>query len=189
MATRDPASKRRQLLEAALAEFAAHGIAGARVDRVARQAGVSAGLVYTYFESKEALFDAVFDLIVTTTVSQNPITPDDLPGYAGRLFDGYEAYPGVARLVTWYRLERAGAGPSFAAAVAGNRDKVDKIAQAQRDGRLPARCAAAELLALVLHIAAFWTAITPDFEALVGRTSRAHRRALVVDTVAALLRD
>jgi AcrR family transcriptional regulator len=189
MATRDAESKRRQLLEAALAEFAAHGIAGARVDRVAKEAGVSAGLIYKYFESKEALFDAVFDLIITTTVSENPITPDDLPGYAGRLFDGYDAYPAVARLVTWYRLERADGGPSFATAVASNQDKIAKIARAQKDGLLPSRYPAAELLALVLHIAAFWTAITPDFEALAGRTSRTHRRQVVIDTVTALLRD
>jgi AcrR family transcriptional regulator len=189
MASRDPDAKRQQLLEAGLAEFAAYGIAGARVDRVAKEAGVSAGLLYKYFESKEALFDAVFDLIVTTTVTENPITPDDLPGYAGRLFDGYDARPDVGRLVTWYRLERADGGPSFTAAVASNRDKIARIARAQADGQLSSRYPPAELLALILHTAAFWTAITPDFEALLGSTSRAHRRQVVIDTVAALVRD
>jgi hypothetical protein len=58
-----------------------------------------------------------------------------------------------------------------------------------QDGQLSSRYPAAELLALILHLAAFWTAITPDMEALLGRTSRAHRRQVVIDTVAALVRD
>ncbi|WP_410622862.1 TetR/AcrR family transcriptional regulator [Amycolatopsis sp. cmx-8-4] len=49
MAPRDPEAKRRALLEAALAEFAEHGIAGATVDRLAGRAQCSVGLVYTYF--------------------------------------------------------------------------------------------------------------------------------------------
>src|SRR5450755_2066649 len=93
------------------------------------------------------------------------------------------------------RERRAGGGPSFATATAtataaaSNKDKIARIARAQKDGLLPSRYPAAELLALVLHIAAFWTAITPDFEALAGRTSRTHRRQVVIDTVTALLRD
>ena len=48
MRTRDPETKRRLLLEAALEEFAAYGVAGARVDRLAKRAGISAGLVYSF---------------------------------------------------------------------------------------------------------------------------------------------
>jgi AcrR family transcriptional regulator len=48
-----------QILEAAFEEFAAHGYAGARLDDVATRAGISKGLVYVYFKTKEELFKAV----------------------------------------------------------------------------------------------------------------------------------
>jgi hypothetical protein len=57
--------------------------------------------------SKDDLFDAVFHELVLDTVRETPLDATDLPGYAGRLFDGFEERPEVARLATWYRLERA----------------------------------------------------------------------------------
>jgi AcrR family transcriptional regulator len=45
-----------RLFAAAMAEFAACGFAGARVDRIARSARVSKGLVYYYFHGKKKLY-------------------------------------------------------------------------------------------------------------------------------------
>ena len=45
-----------EIIEAALREFALNGYAGTRLDDVARRAGVAKGLIYRYFEDKEALF-------------------------------------------------------------------------------------------------------------------------------------
>ena len=50
------ARTRALLLDAAAREFAAHGYAGASVDRIAEAAGFSAGALYANFASKEALF-------------------------------------------------------------------------------------------------------------------------------------
>lgn len=47
-----------QIIEAALAEFAERGYAGARMAAVAQRAGIAKGLIYHYFHSKEALFKA-----------------------------------------------------------------------------------------------------------------------------------
>ena len=44
---------------AARAEFAEHGFAGARVDRVARHAGVNKQLIFYYFRSKAGLYQMV----------------------------------------------------------------------------------------------------------------------------------
>lgn len=52
----DKGERRRSILDAALAEFSAHGFAGARLDDVARRAGVAKGTLYLYFSDKEALF-------------------------------------------------------------------------------------------------------------------------------------
>src|SRR3954469_18224675 len=97
MRSRDPEKKRRLLLEAALTEFAAYGVAGARVDRLAKRAGISAGLVYSFYENKDGLFEAVFDLIVEHTVTTGPLDADDLGPYADRLYDAGLAHPEVLR--------------------------------------------------------------------------------------------
>lgn len=49
-----------KILESALDEFSAHGLAGARVDKIAEAAGVNKAMIYYYFTSKEALFNNLF---------------------------------------------------------------------------------------------------------------------------------
>lgn len=181
------AATRERILATATAEFAANGIAGTRIDRIASEAGVSKGLIYAYFPSKDRLFDAVFDQIVAQVLRDAPIDPTDLPGYAGRLFDGYEQSPHIARLASWYRLERAGAEAPLASVVKSNRDKVAAITAAQKAGSISDRFAPADLLGLVVTIAAMWTAMTPEYAALTRAHSRARRRKVVTDAVAALL--
>lgn len=58
---RQPDASRRALLKAASAEFADHGLAGARVDAIAETAGVNKALLYYYFHDKETLYGAVID--------------------------------------------------------------------------------------------------------------------------------
>ncbi|MDB5732476.1 MAG: TetR family transcriptional regulator [Variovorax sp.] len=49
------------ILVAARDEFAQHGLAGARVDRIAERAGLNKRLIYYYFGSKDDLFLAVLE--------------------------------------------------------------------------------------------------------------------------------
>ncbi len=48
---------RQRILDAALAEFTEHGSGGARVDRIAKTAGVNKALLYYYFDSKQRLYE------------------------------------------------------------------------------------------------------------------------------------
>ncbi|MEM9097202.1 MAG: TetR/AcrR family transcriptional regulator [Pseudomonadota bacterium] len=57
------AEKRGKIIDAAVAEFRERGFAGASMDRVATRAEVSKRTVYNHFESKEALFRAILDLM------------------------------------------------------------------------------------------------------------------------------
>lgn len=57
------AETRGRILDAALSEFAANGLAGARTERIAASAGVNKALLYYYFDSKEKLYEAAFDMI------------------------------------------------------------------------------------------------------------------------------
>ena len=57
------AETRQRILDAALREFAAHGLAGARTETIATTAGVNKALLYYYFESKEKLYVAALEMI------------------------------------------------------------------------------------------------------------------------------
>ena len=61
LATRDPQRTRATILAAATAEFAAHGLSGARVDRIAERAGTNKRMLYYYFGDKEGLWLAVLE--------------------------------------------------------------------------------------------------------------------------------
>jgi AcrR family transcriptional regulator len=184
MRTRDPETKRRHLLEAALAEFAEYGVAGARVDRLAKRAGISAGLVYSFHQNKEGLFEAVFDLIVEQTLAAVPIDADDLGEYAGRLYDGGIGHPEVLRFVAWYELERGETAGRRASTTAAMKEKVEAIADAQRRGVVSDRFSAGQTLALVLTCANMWQLQNADFRDLVPE---AGRRTTVVDAVRRLV--
>jgi AcrR family transcriptional regulator len=54
-----------EIIEAALSVFAETGFAAARLDEIARRAGVSKGALYLYFETKEDLFRAAVRSAVT----------------------------------------------------------------------------------------------------------------------------
>ncbi|MFD2078085.1 DNA-binding transcriptional regulator, AcrR family [Actinopolymorpha cephalotaxi] len=56
---RDPERTRERILDAALAEFAAKGYAGARVNEIADRAGVNKQLISYYFGGKAGLYDAL----------------------------------------------------------------------------------------------------------------------------------
>ena len=57
-ATRDAEASRAAILQAALDEFSSVGYDGARVDRIAAEAGLSKPLLYDYFGDKDELYKA-----------------------------------------------------------------------------------------------------------------------------------
>jgi TetR/AcrR family transcriptional regulator len=57
------AETRGRILDAALSEFAANGLAGARTEHIAVAAGVNKALLYYYFESKEKLYSAALEMV------------------------------------------------------------------------------------------------------------------------------
>ena len=59
--TRDPERTRKTLLDAAIREFADKGYGGARIDNIAKRAGLNKRLLYHYFGDKDALYLAVLE--------------------------------------------------------------------------------------------------------------------------------
>lgn len=108
----DATDTKRRILAAARAEFAQYGLAGARVDRIAETGQANKRSIYVHYGSKNDLFDRVVTSALTEMAESVPFTAEDLPAYAGALFDYLIARPEVLRLTTWAGLERAEASPN-----------------------------------------------------------------------------
>src|SRR5271154_329639 len=61
---------RKTILRAAIREFSAHGLAGARTDAIAESAKVNKALLYYYFKSKSGLYAAAFEEIASAVVER-----------------------------------------------------------------------------------------------------------------------
>lgn len=54
-------NKKQQILQAALKVFAGKGYNGATINMIAKEAGISKGLMYSYYESKEKLLEELLN--------------------------------------------------------------------------------------------------------------------------------
>jgi len=73
------ADKRKQIIKAALVLFANKGYHATSISMIAKEAGVSKGLMYNYFKSKEALLYIITDEITTDIMSMmNPDHDDEI---------------------------------------------------------------------------------------------------------------
>ena len=82
--------RREAILAAALDEFSAQGFAAARLDDVAKRAGVAKGTIYLYFRDKEALFQELVRSLLTPVVgSVEALRDADIPMHvlADRMVD------------------------------------------------------------------------------------------------------
>ncbi|MBF4163706.1 TetR/AcrR family transcriptional regulator [Nocardioides acrostichi] len=177
---------RQRILDAATSEFAAYGLAGARVDRIAEVAHTNKGQIYAYFGSKEALFDAVFFASMHQIMADAPIDPDDLADWAVRLYDDYLDHPERVRLATWHRLERRPHG-----LLVDEDDRLDSaklrgIAEAQQAGKVrPAL--PFDVMALVIAMSCTWSPTSTVYTATASEDAATHaaRRDLLRTAVSA----
>jgi TetR/AcrR family transcriptional regulator len=66
-----PEERPEQILNAALVEFGERGLAGTRLDDIAKRAGLSKGTIYLYFANKEALFREMVRHTVVTKIEES----------------------------------------------------------------------------------------------------------------------
>jgi AcrR family transcriptional regulator len=64
------AARREAILDAALDEFSSQGFTAARLDDVARRAGIAKGTIYLYFRDKETLFEELVRSQLTPVVGK-----------------------------------------------------------------------------------------------------------------------
>jgi len=176
----DSSAPRERVLAAAFSEFAGHGIAGARIDRIAKAAKTSKERVYAYFRSKDQLYAAVIAEQIRVVFDTVTLDVRDVPRYVGELFDFNVAYPELLRLVAWSRLENAGAPSPEANEVLAA--KVQTIANAQTEGLIPDDIPALDILVLLTELAGGWLSSTEYHGLAAPADSKivAERRAAAV---------
>lgn len=179
---------RRRLKEAAVAEFADHGLAGTRMDRIAARAGINKERLYNYFGDKERLFTAVLadELAkLARLVPLSSLRSEDVGEYAGQVFDYHRANPRLVRLLQWEALEYgAGAVPDEERRVAHYREKVETFRAGQADRQLTDSVEAADLVFMVMALTAWWWAVPQVAQMVTGAEADeaeiTRRRAAVV---------
>lgn len=101
------ADRKKQILQAAVEVFAERGFHRTRVSDIAKRAGVAYGLIYHYFDSKDAVLNAVFESnwSVFTKVLQdlrdNPdlTASEKLSSVAALLIDALEVAPSIIQVI------------------------------------------------------------------------------------------
>lgn len=178
------AATRDRILEAATREFAAHGIAGARIERIVADARTNKAQLYGYFGNKEGLFDAIFTASLERIVNVVPIDATDLADWAVRLYDEYLRRPDLIRLATWARLERRPTGHLVDDAERLDDHKLRAIADAQAAG-LVCPGDPFDVMALVISMSMAWSPVSNVYAATAEEPPEVHdrRRALLRDTV------
>jgi AcrR family transcriptional regulator len=181
MAPRDADATRARILAAAVAEFAAHGLAGGRVDRIAAAAEANKRSIYVYYGDKAGLFEAALDHVIARI---EPVDIDDLPGWAGRVFDHMLAEPEAWRLGMWQVLEAPDRGAEQSEVTAA---RLEAMAD-PRQGAVTGGIAIPDVISLVVGLTRGWFmtprsllgtgGVDPD-----GEERIAAHRAAIVETV------
>lgn len=182
-------STRDRIVAAATAEFSRYGIAGARIERIAKAARTSKERVYAHFRSKEALYQFVAKQELAAVAEATRLDPSDLPEYAGRIHDYFLAHPDRLRLMSWGRLELADAATPDDPTGAMIRHKVGQLSAAQEAGLLDPAWDPIDILVFVNQIATAWPGQLDLAEAAADQVrdpSTAARRAAVVTAVGRL---
>lgn len=158
---RDPDRTRKLILDAATAEFAAHGFAGARISAIATRAGVNQQLISYYFDGKEGLYRALSEVWrerESELVAPGMPLPEQIRRYALEILNN----PDGVRLLAWGGLEYTGpeSDPDHAPRSEQLQRTVDEIRDLQAAGRLPAKADPA-CLTIMLMAAAMATTTLP----------------------------
>ena len=108
MATRTAAQeeRRRQILDAAVRAFAEKGYHACRVSDIAEEAGVAYGLVYHYFESKDAVLETIFREMwgmllaaLNAVAAGDDPPPEQLRKVCAIVLRTWRDYPDVVRVI------------------------------------------------------------------------------------------
>ncbi|SDU95116.1 DNA-binding transcriptional regulator, AcrR family [Microlunatus sagamiharensis] len=184
---RDADRSRKALLEAAQAQFAEHGFAGARVEAIAAKAGVNKQLIAYYFGGKRGLYDAVVERR-QALVAELDATDTSLGELAGRYVRVFGDHPELERLFLRDTLDQDPDGVEFDPDV----PEVAELRRRQQDGELAPSLDPAFVLLFLQAMTVAGTLFPAETKRLTGldpRTPEFRRRSadqvrLIVDKLA-----
>lgn len=114
--TRDRTATRAAVLAAAEEEFARHGLEAARTDEIAQRSGVTKGMIYHYFGSKEKLYEAALEQVFAPLLLsfQQFATPHSDPaqaleGVVRRVLEITSEQPGAPAMLFFETIQNRGA--------------------------------------------------------------------------------
>src|SRR5579863_1645940 len=114
--SRDREVTRATILAAAEQEFARHGLESARTEEIAERSGVTKGLIYHYFGSKEKLYEAALEQVFAPLLMslQQFASPDADPekaleGVIRRILELSAQRPGVPAMLFFEAIQNRGA--------------------------------------------------------------------------------
>ena len=168
---RDPEATRERILDAAVAEFAAAGFSGARIQSIAQRAGVNVRMLYHYFGEKDDLFRAILRRRLSDRPIQPAAEPTPVTSQMAEWFARVCADPDWVRLTQWEALE-VGDGPVVEEDLRRHRWSlaIEGILAQQAAGTLAADLDADLLLLALLALATFPAASPPAVRMLTGTT-------------------
>lgn len=101
---------RERILAAAKREFSDKGYAGARVDAIAKAAGVNIRMIYYFFQSKKKLMQEVMHDRVELREPYSKLTRESVEQYLLENYRTFRANPDSIRLITWEALQLGDVG-------------------------------------------------------------------------------
>lgn len=167
----DPEATRARIFEAAIEEFAGHGVAGARIERIAHEAHANKESIYRYYGSKEELLRRVMDRYVDERGEELAPKDRDLDAYVRESFRFYRDNPDFLRLTVWEGMEP---GTRIDDASLANRrahyeDKVASIVEQQRAGAVDPELDPRHLLLILLGMTNYWFIVPQIVRLVLGR--------------------
>lgn len=153
---RTAAELRQEILAAARQEFAQYGLAGARIDRVAKAANASKERLYAYFGDKETLFREVVEAGNAEFFRAVVARPEALAEFVGDIFDLAQAQPEHHRMIRWALLEGVALDEPVADGEPVLAQHVSAIEAAQAAGYADPSWQPLDLLILLFGLAMAW---------------------------------
>ncbi|SCX32503.1 transcriptional regulator, TetR family [Mycolicibacterium fluoranthenivorans] len=151
------------ILAAARAEFAQCGLAGARIDRIARTAQASKERLYAHFGDKKTLFREVLAADSAEFFRAISLRRGTVPDFVGDVYDVARDHPEHLRMITWARLEGFALDEPLANDEPVFADSIAAIEAAQAAGHGDRTWEPTDLIALLLAIGMAWaTSPHPD---------------------------
>ncbi|CUH52711.1 TetR/AcrR family transcriptional regulator [Shimia marina] len=84
--------KRQNIIDAAIEEFRENGFLAAKTTSIAKRAAVSSRTLYNHFETKEALFDAITEIMIARNEAMDPVVYDPARPLEDQLTEALERY-------------------------------------------------------------------------------------------------